>query len=113
MEFAHVCVSVDDLDRSRQFYVEELGLEPVDAPGPDLFVEAGNGIPIQLREGTDDGNGTLDHLAFVVSDVNDAVETVDHSGLERAPEDLVETGVRTAFVRDPDGISVELIEYLD
>jgi lactoylglutathione lyase len=112
MEFAHVCLAVADLEMSIAFYTEELGFERFDTPGEDQFVAADNEMTIQLREvASVPTESRLDHLACVVEDVDAAVERIDHYGLVQEPTDQPAAGARTAFIEDPDGNQVELIEF--
>lgn len=113
MEFAHVCLSVVDVQESVEFYVEELGFTRLETPGDDRFVSASNDVSIQLRE-TDAAPdaGRLDHVACVVQDVDAAVEGIDHYGLVAEPTDQPAAGARTAFIEDPDGNQIELIEFV-
>ena len=113
MEFAHVCLSVADLNKAVAFYVNELGFTRLEAPGDDQFVKADNGISIQLREKAGESSGTLDHLAFIVEDVDRSLKNIDHYGLDQEPTTLEAAKVRTAFIRDPDGTRIELIEFVD
>jgi catechol 2,3-dioxygenase-like lactoylglutathione lyase family enzyme len=55
-------------------------------------------------------NGSeLDHLAFWERDVNRRYEELLASGATRAVEPFSEGGYRLAFVKDPDGIWIELL----
>ena len=42
--------------------------------------------------------------------VDETFERIDHHGVVKEPGDQPEAGSRTAFVRNPDGHVVELIE---
>jgi len=118
----HVCLNVTDAAESIAFY-EELGFEEswqfttADGETTNYYVADGDGVEIQLSEtaGETDfemGSG-WDHLALGVDDVDATVEDVDHYGVVKAPGPQPEAGAYTAFIEDPDGHRVELIEPLD
>jgi glyoxylase I family protein len=50
----------------------------------------------------------LDHLAFEVEDVDEAVAELKAQGVEVAIAPMNEGNGRLAFVKDPDGIWIEL-----
>ena len=138
IEFLHTMVRVTDIDASLNFYCEGLGLTQVgrydSEPGrftlvflasPD-DVERCGGIPegksptemqipmIELTHNWDPedykGGRNFGHLAYSVSDIYAAVEKLQGMGvtINRPPRDG-----RMAFVRSPDGISVELLQQGD
>ena len=135
IEFLHTMVRVTDIDASLNFYCEGLGLTQVgrydSEPGrftlvflasPD-DVERCGGIPegksptemqipmIELTHNWDPedykGGRNFGHLAYSVSDIYAAVEKLEGMGvtINRPPRDG-----RMAFIRSPDGISVELLQ---
>jgi catechol 2,3-dioxygenase-like lactoylglutathione lyase family enzyme len=133
----HVGATVDDLERSRKFYVEALGcrtLHPIE-PGPDprlrelvgvpdavlegLMLETGGGDQIELLSYATSYGRRLDlrpcdtptlHLAFAVDDLAVATgRAVELGGsVIGGPVDL--GGTRIAYCHDPDGNVVELLE---
>lgn len=123
MELLHTCLNVADGERAVAFYTEQLGFEETwsfttaDGRTTNRYVAADNGVELQLSD-TDGESpseaGTLwDHVAVAVEDVDEAFDRIDHHGVVKEPGDQPEAGARTAFVRDPDGHVVELIQPLD
>jgi lactoylglutathione lyase len=45
-----------------------------------------------------------------VDDIDAAFEDIDNDGVVKEPADQPAAGARTAFIKDPDGHVVELIE---
>lgn len=122
MEFIHVNLNVTDLDQSIDFYTQELGFEhtwgfeSADGTSVHRYVAADNGIEIQLTKthGVDEvkpGAG-WGHIALKVPDVDDAFARIDNHGVEKEPSDQPAAGARTAFILDPDGYTIELVEPL-
>jgi lactoylglutathione lyase len=119
MRYLHTMVRVSDLEKSLDFYCNKLGLveqRRVDveagrytlvflgAPGnPEAQVElTHNWDPEVLRGGRNFG-----HLAYAVADIHAACQRLLDAGvtINRPPRDG-----RMAFVRSPDGISIELLQ---
>jgi len=62
------------------------------------------------RFGTAYVNGEeLDHLGFEVEDLQDAVKRLEEKGVEVVVRPGTIGGWREAFVKDPDGIWIELV----
>jgi len=123
MDIIHVCLNVSDAERVADWYCEELGFErsweftTPDGDTRNLYVSDGKGVELQLSdtEGeTDVESGTAwDHLALGVDDVDAAFERIDAYGVVKEPADQPAAGARTAFIEDPDGHVVELVQPLD
>ncbi|MDJ0867451.1 MAG: VOC family protein [Myxococcota bacterium] len=119
MRYLHTMVRVTDLEASLDFYCNQLGLveqRRVDveagrftlvflgAPGnPDVHVElTHNWDPEKLAGGRNFG-----HLAYAVEDIYATCQRLMDAGvtINRPPRDG-----HMAFVRSPDGISIELLQ---
>jgi lactoylglutathione lyase len=123
MVIIHTCLNVSDVERSVEWYVENLdfeeswGFETADGETVNRYVADDNGVELQLSE--TDGKtpfeeGDLwDHIAMKVEDVDAAFEEIDDHGVRKEPGDQPAAGARTAFVFDPDGHAVELVESLE
>jgi len=120
MDIIHTCLNVTDMDESLAFYTEELGLEETwgftREDTENRYVQADNGIEIQLAstEGVDDVDvgDAWDHLAITVDDLDATLEAVDHYGLVQGPLDVDAADARVAFIEDPDGHVLELVQPL-
>ena len=119
----HTMIRVKDLDRSVRFYTQVLGLREdrrtvLEKANATLvfLVDATGHHPIELtfnHDGRDYELGNqFGHLAFGVPDLDLAREELGGHGVEysRGPYRVSEGGSRIAFIRDPDGIEIELIE---
>jgi catechol 2,3-dioxygenase-like lactoylglutathione lyase family enzyme len=116
----YVGIRVRDLDRSRRFYTEGLGLrhrgtgrmaaggiwETLEDPQSKVQLELNfyPGAP-PFREGDE-----LDHLGFRVEDLDATVARLKSLGAKVRIPTFREGDERLVFLSDPDGIWVELWE---
>ncbi len=131
----HVSYTVGDIDRSVDFYVR-FGFERVNryaAAGPELDIAVATenaDMEIQLLRRAD--GTTLElisytrqpsdraarnsvvgaaHMAFVVGDIQSAYEELTADGVEFLSEPNTDMyGEQWVYLRDPDGITVELMQ---
>jgi len=121
MELIHTCYRITDIDRSVAFY-EALGFEerrrmPIREEAINVFMGlpgAGDQLELTYNHGVDSyelGTG-YGHIALTVDDMDSALSRLAEQGIEpeRPKYQLREGGSWLAFVRDPDGYRVELIE---
>jgi len=119
MRYLHAMVRVLDLDAALTFFVDQLGLVETrrkDVPGGRftlVFLATEPGAPeIELTHNWDQeepygGGRNFGHLAFSVEDIYALCDRLQSAGVTilRPPRDG-----RMAFVKSPDGISVELLQ---
>ena len=121
MKILHTCLNVSDLDRSIKFYTSNLHLNLMsrrevkqnNAEIAFLKDESGNAIELtHWRDKKIVEGDNFDHIAFEVEDVHAAVETLRKDGVSIAmePYSLQGSTSRIAFIRDPDGNWLELIQ---
>ncbi len=117
--FQYTGIGVRDLDRSIRFYTEKLGMQllgrykiketngetaDLKSPEGDQKLEL-NWYPDRAQYRNED---EVDHLAFQVDDVDSAVAELRADGVEVVIAPFNEGDSRLAFVKDPDGIWMEL-----
>lgn len=119
MKYLHTMVRVTDLDASLKFYCDALGLRELrrkDHPQGRftlvfLAAPGDDSAQVELTYNWDPeqyGNGrAFGHLAYEVDDIYAACRRLQEHGvtINRPPRDG-----RMAFVRSPDGISIELLQ---
>ena len=119
MKYLHTMVRVKDLDASLDFYCAKLGLVELrryDEPKgrfTNVFLAAPGDESAQVEltfnwDPEDYGGGrNFGHLAYEVEDIYGLCQRLMDEGVivNRPPRDG-----RMAFVRSPDGISVELLQ---
>lgn len=122
MKYLHTMVRVSDLDASLDFYCNKLGLREIrrkDVPEGRytlVFLAAPGDESAQVEltynwDPEDYGEGrNFGHLAYEVEDIYAACQKLAEGGvtINRPPRDG-----RMAFVRSPDGISIELLQRGD
>lgn len=122
MEYLHTMVRVKDIDESLKFYCDLLGLEEVRRKENEggrftlIFLRAPGqeGAEVELTYNWDpedyDGGRNFGHLAYRVENIYDLCQKLQDGGItiNRPPRDG-----HMAFVRSPDGISIELLQKGD
>jgi len=126
MQYLHTMVRVSDLDSALGFYCGALGLEEVSrfdnpagrftlvflaAPGDAEAAKAKRAPTVELTHNWDPevytGGRNFGHLAYQVDDIYATCRRLMDAGvtINRPPRDG-----HMAFVRSPDGVSVELLQ---
>jgi len=119
MKYLHTMVRVSDLDQSLDFYCNKLGLEELhrkEVPQGRftlVFLAAPGdaSAQVELTYNWDpeeySGGRNFGHLAYAVDDIYAVCQRLADGGvvINRPPRDG-----RMAFVRSPDGISIELLQ---
>lgn len=125
----HVLVLSDDIDATRDFYCDVIGLSvgerpPLAFPGYWLYADgdsgaacvhiaerrayathaAGLGLTVPER---DPGVGPVDHVAFNGDDYDGLLERLSQMGVA-AVQNAVPGGPRQVFVEDPNGVRIEI-----
>mgnify|MGYP000994320684 FL=1 len=123
MKFVHVATRTRDLEGAVRFY-EQLGLhetrrrELTKGEATLVFLEpeeANFAIELVYNWGKDDaypGGERFGHFAFEVEDIDEILPVIEPLGgrVTRPPYLLEGDGPRLAFVEDPDGNAIELIQ---
>jgi lactoylglutathione lyase len=120
MKYLHTMVRVKNIEDSKKFYCDLLGLKEIrrkDYPEGKftlVFLAAQGQEDAQLEltynwEGDEDykGGRNFGHLAYEVENIYELCNQCIQAGviLNRPPRDG-----RMAFIRSPDGISIELLQ---
>jgi catechol 2,3-dioxygenase-like lactoylglutathione lyase family enzyme len=135
----HYSIRTHDLDASRRFYTEVIGLTegprpPFDFPGHWLYggeppADLGNSARnyglvhlmgfdkdnpgsldayVGARGEIGSGTGALDHVAFAATGHAAMLERCRRHRVEYFERDVPALGLRQVFVKDPDGVTLEL-----
>jgi len=121
VQLAHVCFHVADLDRSLAFYRDVLALRPAfefhDENGKrfGIYLHIGGRSFLELFLGSPEpvtGKPSFTHLCLEVARLRHAVDAIKAHGV-KIERDLQtgKDGTQQAWIKDPDGNSIELFEY--
>ena len=122
MRILHTCLNVSDLDRSIKFYTENLGLKFVSRReikqnnAEIAFLKDEGCGAIELTNWRDKKTLTegdnFDHIAFGVDEVEATIKQLREKGVTIAmePYSLQGSSSKIAFIKDPDGNWLELIQ---
>ncbi len=119
MKYLHTMVRVSDLDNSLNFYCNQLGLTQIGRHDSDtgrftlvfLAAPGDEEAQVELTYNWDpellSGGRNFGHLAYQVEDIYKTCQRLIDAGvvINRPPRDG-----RMAFIRSPDGISIELLQ---
>ena len=123
----HFLVLSDDMDETRDFYCDVLGMEvgfrpELEFPGYWLYLgDVGclhiaewetysaftkrSDIPMSRQT---PGTGPIDHIAFNATDFDAMLAKLDTRGLDYKANLLDDIGLRQLFIQDPNGVTLEL-----
>lgn len=119
MKYLHTMVRVSSLEASLDFYCDKLGLEEIRRRESErgrftlvfLAAPGDHEAQVELTHNWDPeeygGGRNFGHLAYEVDDIHATCQRLMDGGVAilRPPRDG-----RMAFIRSPDGISVELLQ---
>ena len=126
MRYLHTMIRASDLDKTLQFFVAQLGLIEVRrydseqgrftlvflaAPGDAEDAEVKQSPLVEITYNWDaedyEGGRNFGHLAYRVDNIYETCQRLSDAGvvINRPPRDG-----RMAFVKSPDGISIELLQ---
>lgn len=127
MVFVHVSIRASDLERSIGFYERHFGMRlatrrPVPQNRAEIAFLESEGTPFRLEltwyrdqrrfEQAAYEDRLFDHLAFTVTGIDGLIGRMKAEGVTVTDEPftLGPGGSRIAFIEDPDGTLIELIE---
>ena len=126
MNFLHSMIRVKDIDSSIKFYTELLNMKIADKKRLDdcwlyFLSDEDNTCQLELtyndetpENGYNIGNG-FGHFAFQVKSMDNFTEKLNKLGYKYLyePFDLTGKGSKIAFIKDPDGYEIEIIETVN
>ena len=131
-KLAHFSIRTTDLERSCAFYERILGFRrgyrpPFDFPGAWLYmgdderdygtvhiigVDPDNAAGLSAYLGAKSlpasGTGTLDHIAFLATGVQQMWATLRAEGIPWRDRTVPSLGLHQVFIEDPSGVTIEL-----
>ena len=123
----HMLVLTDDVDATRDWYREVLGLQegrrpPLEFPGYWLYLSGAPCIHVADRDAYTahartlglaaspraEGTGAVDHVAFNGSGYDEIAARLERNGVEAVLNVVPGVGLRQLFVNDPNGVRIEI-----
>jgi len=126
-ELNHFLVVAKDLERSKDFYRDVLGLELADRPNfgfPGYWLKIGSQICVHLASQEESkirdqymlsehppgttGSGSVDHIAFIATNPTAVRDHMRKHHVEMHFRSLPDAKLYQIFLKDPDGVTIEL-----
>jgi catechol 2,3-dioxygenase-like lactoylglutathione lyase family enzyme len=111
----HINIGTNRLDETRAFFRDVLGLSEgwrPDFPFGGAWLYAGDGAIVHLVELSEakkpSSEAALDHFAFRIDDYDGTVRRLEAAGVAFRPIDIPGTPIRQIFIRDLNGVNIEL-----
>ncbi len=109
----HFNVLTDDVEKTRRFYVEVIGLTEGDRPSfgfDGAWFYAGGAAILHVSKAPlrEPRAGVIDHMAFTATDLKGAIARLKQHGVEHVVRQQVGTRIWQVFCHDPMGAKVEL-----
>ena len=125
MKFLHAMIRVSNLEKSLEFYKEILGFDIVkelrleDCTLYYLGCKESGDFQIELTDndekvdGYENGNA-FGHFAFAADDLTEVAKKMKKMGIDwlYEPYELSKINSKIAFLKDPDGNEIELIQQM-
>ncbi|NQT93514.1 MAG: VOC family protein [Lentisphaerae bacterium] len=117
-QLAHICIHSSDLEKTRSFYQDALGLEPgfdFERQGEQFgyYIKVGNNTFIEVFKGDPGEVGNIQHVAIQVTDLDALVSRIRSHGYEVGDKTFGPDNSWQAWVTDPDGVRIEFHEYTE
>ena len=126
MKLLHTMIRVKDIEKSLAFYTKLLGMEISEKRRLEdcwlyFLTDKESGQQIELtyndetpQDGYEIGSG-FGHFAFAVDSMDEFTKKLNLLGYSYLydPFDLTGKGSKIAFIKDPDGYEIELIEKVN
>lgn len=126
-DIEHVLVLSDDIDRTREFYCQVIGLRvgdrpPLEFPGYWLYAGATACVHVaergayrahSARLGLDvsavaGGSGPVDHIAFGATGYEEFTARLERNAVPAVRNTIPGGGLRQLFIEDPNGVRIEI-----
>lgn len=124
----HFLIQAEDLDGTKDWYVDVLGMREGDHPDfkfPVYWLYVGDEPVLHLTTGGKDvsdnrkkylgqqseathGSGVVDHVAFRATGLRDMMAHLDDRGIDYTKRQVDDQGLFQLFLIDPNGVKVEL-----
>ena len=124
----HILVQAEDVEKTKDWYVEILGLQEGYTPDfkfPVYWLYLGDQDVLHLTPGgknvssnrlayvgqqsdAEQGTGVIDHIAFHATGLAEMIDHLEQTGTEFKERQVDSQGLYQLFLFDPNGIKIEL-----
>jgi len=110
----HFTILTDNLDATRSFYCDLLGLKEGYRPSvgvPGLWLYAGDQAILHVVERNplpEPRSGVLDHIAFTATDLSATLQLLNRHGTDFRLMRQADSGIWQVFIFDPNKVKLEL-----
>ncbi|RRH93745.1 VOC family protein [Mesorhizobium tamadayense] len=118
-QLAHVCIFAHDLEATRGFYRDVLGMDTRfnflrDGRIFGFYLECGGRSHVEVFEKSEasySDRNQINHFCLEVEDIEAAIAHIRSKGVEVTPKKLACDDTWQAWIKDPNGVKIELFEY--
>lgn len=118
-QLAHVCIFAHGLEATRSFYRDVLGMDTRfnflrDGKIFGFYLDCGGGSHVEVFQ--KDGaryseQNQINHFCLEVENIDAAIDHIRSNGIAVTSKKLACDDTFQAWLRDPDGVKIELFEY--
>ncbi|AZO20628.1 VOC family protein [Mesorhizobium sp. M1E.F.Ca.ET.045.02.1.1] len=118
-QLAHVCIFANDLEATRRFYRDVLCMDTRfnflrDGKIFGFYLDCGGRSHVEVFEKSEASyseRNQINHFCLEVEDIDVAIAHIRSKGVEVTPKKLACDDTWQAWVKDPNGVKIELFEY--
>ncbi|OHV86382.1 VOC family protein [Mesorhizobium sp. ORS 3428] len=118
-QLAHVCIFAHDLEATRRFYRDVLGIDTRfnflrDGKIFGFYLDCGGRSHVEVFEKSESSysdRNQINHFCLEVEDIDTAIAHIRSKGIEVTPKKLACDDTFQAWITDPNGVRIELFEY--
>lgn len=119
-QIAHVCIFAHDLDETREFYRDILGMDTAfnflrDDKVFGFYLNAGGRSHVEVFQkdaSCFDESNQINHMCIEVESIDEAISHIQSMGVEPTrPKKRGCDGTWQCWLTDPNGVKIELFEY--
>jgi catechol 2,3-dioxygenase-like lactoylglutathione lyase family enzyme len=111
----HLLVLAQDLEATRDFYVDVLGLAVGPRPSfksPGYWLYLGDQAVVHLANKDSDsentGTGPIDHVAFEATGLKEMIARLEELAISVRHHKVPDLDLHQVFIHDPNGVKIEL-----
>ncbi|MGJ8586315.1 MAG: VOC family protein [Marinosulfonomonas sp.] len=120
-QVAHVCIFANDVEETRNFYKDVLGLDTAfnflrDDKIFGFYLNAGGRTHIEVfqkGEASFSETNQINHMCLEVENIDQAIDHIKALNIDITAKKFACDDTYQAWIKDPNGVKIELFEYTD